>query len=91
MARRIRLQDVDPPRLLTEAEVAYHLGLSAAEFSRRAGELERLGLPRRHPILNKRDLKSINAWLDGEFGLGACRDKVAGAISKRLDAWGELP
>lgn len=37
MTRRARLQDIEPPRLITEAECAHLLGLSASDFYRRCG------------------------------------------------------
>lgn len=87
--RRIRLMDVEPPRLLTEAETAHLLGMSASEFSRASADLEaQRGLPRRHPVLHKRDRHAIHRWLDREFGLDSPAEERRRLALARLEDMG---
>lgn len=88
MTRRARLHDTAPPRLISEAECAHHLGLSAGEFCRRAAELEAMGLPRRHPVLRKRDLRAIDIWLDCVFGLQSPVEARRAAVLERIGGMG---
>ncbi len=91
MTRRVRLHEVEPPRLLTEAEVAHLLGMSSAELSRRHEELEQRGMPRRHPILGKRDRHALHLWLDREFGLQSPAAARREAVLARLEQTGPWP
>ena len=87
MARKVRLQELEPPRLLTDSEVAHLLGMSASAFSTRQRELELLGLPRRHPSLGRRDRKAIEQWLDALFGADIASD-VDAIVAERLSHLG---
>lgn len=78
--RRIKLHEMEPPRLLTEIETAHLLGLGPSEFSRRVKELEERGLPKRDALFGKRDRKAIELWLDGLFGLAAAKGFGPGDI-----------
>lgn len=71
--KRLKLHDMEPPRLLTEIETAHLLGLGPSEFCRRAKELEERGLPKRDALFGKRDRKAIELWLDQHFGLAPGR------------------
>jgi hypothetical protein len=88
MTKRARLMDSEPPRLMSEAETAHHLAMSVSEFSRQAGTLERdLGMPKRHPVLKRRDRVAIDHWLNRVFGIGARATKVSELVRQRM---GEL-
>ncbi len=79
--------DKEPPRLISESETAYYLGMSNSEFSRRAAELEKaLGLPPRHPALGKRDRIAIDMWIDELFGVGRERTGIGNLIRERMRA-----
>ena len=64
---------VDPSRLFTEAETAHLLGMTPCSFSRRASQLEdELGMPRRHPVLKRRDRVAINnGWTTSSPPIGS--------------------
>ena len=78
----------DKPRLLSEAATARLLAMSPSEFCRRAKELERdLGLPKRHPVLKRRDRIAIEVWLDQLFGVHRKAANVSDLVRQRM---GEL-
>jgi hypothetical protein len=75
----------DQSRLITEAETAQLLGMSASAFSRRASEFEdELGMPRRHPMLKRRDRVAINNWLDQVFSVDRKSTTVSELVRKRM-------
>ena len=74
----------EPPRLVSETEAAQIIRWSSSEFSRRRGELEAIGFPRRHPVLKRRDHVAIHRWLDEQFGLAKAPRDVDGLIKARL-------
>ena len=75
-------------RLLSEAETAQLLAMSPSEFSRRSKELEaELGLPKRHPVLKRRDRIAIELWLDAIFGVTHKAANVSDLVRQRM---GEL-
>lgn len=85
MAKRIRLTDVEPPRLINETETAHYLGMSIYEFSRRSEELEtKLGLPKAHPVLGRRDRFAIDQWLDKLFGAAGKPTNLSDLIVSRM-------
>ena len=86
--RRTRLID-QPPRLMSEAETAHHLHMSVSQFCRRMEELERSGMPRRHPVLRKRDRVAIDRWLDAEFGVDRKPDNLAALVRRRMEGPGD--
>ena len=56
-----RVIEVAPPRLISEAETAHRLRMSPSQFSRKAKMFEEeLGMPRRHPVLKRRDSVAID-------------------------------
>ena len=76
------------PRLILEREAARLLRMSASEFCRRAGELERdLGMPKRHPVLKRRDRVAFELWLDRVFGVERGSANVSELVRQRM---GEL-
>ena len=80
--------DTEPPRLMSEAETAHHLAMSPSEFSRQASTLERdLGMPKRHPVLKRRDRIAVDQWLNRVFGVEAKATKVSDLVRQRM---GEL-
>jgi hypothetical protein len=83
---RTQLPDVEPPRLLSESETAHHLGMSPSAFCRRAAGLEQLGLPKRHPILKRRDRIAIDGWLDGLFGVSRKAGSLSDLVRQRMGA-----
>jgi hypothetical protein len=79
--------DVEPPRLINESETAHHLGMSVSEFSRRAAEFEEeLGMPRRHPVLKKRDKVAIDQWLNRVFHVKDGSISVSDLVRQRMEA-----
>jgi hypothetical protein len=75
----------DPSRLITEAETAHLLGMTAWSFSRKAFQLEdELGMPRRHPVLKRRDRVAINKWLDNLFSVDRKPASVSELVRKRM-------
>lgn len=86
--KRIRLMDVEPPRLITERETAHLLGLSTSELSRLAPDLETRGMPRRHPVLQRRDARALHQWLDREFGLQSPAEARRQTVLERLAGLG---
>ena len=87
MVKRIRLMDVEAPRLISEMETAHHLGMSISEFSRRSPEFERnLGMPKKHAVLAKRDRIAIDQWLNRQFSVGADPIKVSDLVKSRMKA-----
>jgi hypothetical protein len=72
-------------RLITEAETAHLLGMTPCSFSRKASQLEdELGMPRRHPILKRRDRVALNDWLDKVFSVGRKAATVSDLVRKRM-------
>lgn len=72
---------------MTEAETAHHLAMSVSDFSRKATEWEKdLGMPRRHPVLCKRDRVAIDQWLDGLFGVDPKTTNVSALVRLRMGA-----
>jgi hypothetical protein len=66
----IRLIAPNQSRLITEAETARILRMTPCSFSRKAAQLENeLGMPRRHPLLKRRDRVAIHRWLDSLFSV----------------------
>ncbi len=63
-ARRVRLQEVERPRLVTVTELAYYLGLSPNALSAKQPTLREAGMPQPDPLLGLWDLVAIDAWLD---------------------------
>ena len=86
MASRLRLHQFEPPRLITENETAHLLGMAVSTFSRRASELEAIGLPTRHPVLGRRDRIAIQHWLDRLSGLAQSPVDVNDVLTQRLAA-----
>jgi len=85
MSRRKRLDDVFPPRVLSERETAYYLGRSESSFHTLKVALERQGFPLIDPLTGGRDLRAIDAWLDRRSGLDEMRTSdVSDLIRKRL-------
>ncbi len=89
MTRRVRLSDVEPPRLITDAETAHVLGMTPAELCRRQDELERIGMPKRHAVLGKRDARALHQWLEREFGLSSPQAAARQTVLARLEALGD--
>jgi len=82
--------DVEPPRLISETETAHHLGMSPSEFSRRAPELEQtLGMPRRHPVLRKRDRVALDQWLNRLFAVKDGSPTVIDLVRRRMESLGD--
>jgi hypothetical protein len=78
------------PRLITDAETAHLLGMSPWSFSRKAPELEaQLGMPRRHPILKRRDRVALNDWLDKVFSVGRRPTSVSELVRTRMAELGD--
>jgi hypothetical protein len=72
-------------RLITEAETARLLGMDPSTFSRKAAKLEaELGMPRRHPMLKKRDRVAMNNWLDEVYSVGRKPTTVSELVRKRM-------
>jgi len=87
MSRRAKVRLEQVSRLMGEAETAQLLAMSAGEFSRRSATLERqLGMPKRHPVLRKRDRVAIHQWLDGLYGTSAKTSNVSDLIRERMGA-----
>ena len=87
MVKRNRLMNIEPPRLMSEAETAHHLGMSASEFSRRAPLFEHeLAMPRRHPLLKRRDRVAIDQWLNEVFGVKGKATNVSDLVRRRMGA-----
>jgi hypothetical protein len=75
----------DQSRLITEAETARILNMTPYSFSRKARELEdQLNMPRRHPILKRRDRVAIHAWLDNVFDVDRKPTTVSELVRKRM-------
>jgi hypothetical protein len=75
----------DPPRLITESETARLLGMTPCSFSRKASQLEdELGMPRRHPMLKRRDRVAIHNWLDHLFSVDRKPTTVSELVRKRM-------
>ena len=75
----------DASRLITEAETAHLLGMTRWSFSRKASRLEaELGMPRRHPMLKRRDRVAINNWLDQVFSVDRKPTTVSVLVRKRM-------
>jgi hypothetical protein len=75
----------DPPRLITEAETARLLGMTPCSFSRKAPQLEdELGMPRRHPMLKRRDRVAMHNWLDNLFSVDRKPKTVSELVRKRM-------
>ncbi len=89
MARRTRFSEIAAPRLLNEEETAHYLGMSRTDFGNRISDLEKLHyFPRRHTLLNKRDRRAIDAWLDSEFGISEKNAMLDAQINARIGAMG---
>jgi hypothetical protein len=72
-------------RLITEADTAHLLGMTPCTFSRKASQLEdELGMPRRHPILKRRDRVALNDWLDNIYSVGRKPTTVSELVRKRM-------
>lgn len=69
MAARIKFKDLEPPRLMAEEDVAHYLGIAPSFLSTIRDKLETLGFPRRDPVLQRRDRRLIDRWLDLRGGL----------------------
>ncbi len=63
-ARRIRLQEVQRPRLVTQGEMVYYLGMSPNRFADQAAALKAAGLPQPDPLFGLWDLDAIDRWLN---------------------------
>jgi hypothetical protein len=75
----------DQPRLISETETALLLGMTPCTFSRKASQLEdELGMPRRHPMLKRRDRVAINNWLDQVFSVDRKPTTVSVLVRKRM-------
>ena len=86
-ALRLR-KDAEQSRLLSETATAQFLAMSPSEFCRRSKELEdKLGLPKRHPILKRRDRVALEIWLDQIFGVTRKAANVSDLVRQRM---GEL-
>ena len=80
----------EPPRLMSEAETAHRLAMSPSEFSRRSRSLEdELGMPRRHPILKRRDRIAIDEWLNAQFGVDQKPASLSALVRSRMRALGD--
>jgi hypothetical protein len=53
-----------PPRGMTEADVAYHLGRSLTWFQQHKAELIEAGFPPKLPIIDLYDREAVDRWLD---------------------------
>ena len=88
VGKRKKLDDVLPPRVLSERESAYYIGRSEFSFHSRRAALESQGFPRIDPLTGGRDLRAIDAWLDRRSGLREPRDAqisdVSNLIRRRL-------
>jgi len=72
-------------RLITDAEAARLLGMYPTTFSRKAAKLEdELGMPRRHPMLKKRDRVAMNNWLDQVYSVDPKPMSVSELVRKRM-------
>jgi hypothetical protein len=72
-------------RLITEAETAHLLGMTPCSFSRKPSQLEnKLGLPRRHPMLKKRDRVAIHNWLNHLYSVNRKPTTLSELVRKRM-------
>jgi hypothetical protein len=75
----------DQSRLITDAETALLLGMDPSTFSRKAPQLEdELGMPRRHPVLKRRDRVALHNWLDHQFLVDRKPATVSELVRKRM-------
>lgn len=75
----------NPSRLMTEAETARLLHMTPCTFSRRASQLEdELGMPRRHPVLKRRDRVAMHNWLDQIYAVDRKPTTVSELVRKRM-------
>ncbi len=86
--RRVRLQDCAPPLLLTEAETAHLLGLSASELATRVAAYEARGMPKRHPVFHRRHREALEQWIAREYGLSSGPEARRQALRDRIGAMG---
>jgi hypothetical protein len=76
---------MQPARILTEREVAHHLGKSETQFHRDKEALEAAGLPKIDPVTGGRDLHAIDHWLDQRSKLcKATSSDLNGLVERRL-------
>jgi hypothetical protein len=81
----VAVERIDQSRLITEAETARLLGMTPCTFSRKAPQLEdELGMPRRHPVLKKRDRVAMNNWLDQVYSVDRKPMSVSELVRKRM-------
>ncbi|KGM34683.1 hypothetical protein [Inquilinus limosus] len=70
MAERRKPRPDVVPRIWTEEQVAWRLGMSVETMRRRSQELKRQGMPEADPLfLGRWDIKAIEHWLDMRAGL----------------------
>ena len=53
-------------RLKNKKEIASYLGLSYPSFLMKEHRLYAVGFPKREKVLNKYDIKKVDAWLDND-------------------------
>ena len=69
-----------PPRGVTDAESADHIGLGPTEYKQKLLQLEAEGFPKPDPLTRRRDIKAIDCWMDARSGL-AEDDSANGALA----------
>ena len=70
MAERRKPRPNVVPRIWTEEQVAWRLGMSVETMRRRMQELKRQGMPEPDPLfLDRWDINAIEHWLDVRAGL----------------------
>ncbi|MGO4125691.1 hypothetical protein AB4Z01_14915 [Inquilinus sp. YAF38] len=76
MSERRKPRPTVTPRIWTEEQVAWRLGMSVETMRRRMAELKRQGMPEPDPLfLDRWDINAVEHWLDVRAGLAP----VAGA------------
>lgn len=53
-------------RLKNKKEIALYLGLSYPSFLEKEHRLHAIGFPKQEKVLNKYDIKKVDAWLDND-------------------------
>lgn len=53
-------------RLKNKKEIALYLGLSYPSFLDKENKLHAIGFPKQEKVLNKYDIKKVDAWLDND-------------------------
>lgn len=84
---RSRPRFEEAPRGLTNAEVAYYLGISSSQFAKLSKKLSKAGFPSPNQITRRYDRHSIDHWLDTHSGLIEC--SPLGAAGERFEQWSQ--